>query len=442
MNYVIIGGVAAGMSAAMEVYRTDKKAHITVLEKGEHYSYGQCGLPYVIGGVVSSFDDLIARSVQTFRDKYDIDARTWTTVEAVDFDKQVVSGISTETNEKFEVEYDKLLIASGSSPIFPDWKGSDLAGIHTLGTIKDTEGIIQDLDENVKNITIVGGGYIGLEAAENFIEIGKEVTLIQRGSQIANIFDSDMAELIQNKAKEKGINLVLNEEVTGFKGNERVEAVQTDKNTYETDLVLLGIGVKPNTKFLKNTDIHLSNNGAVIVNPYQETSVKNVYAAGDCATNYHRIKQINDYIPLGTTANKQGRIAGANMAGHSLTFKGIVGTSILKFFDSTLGRTGITEREAKGLNIPYEVQNSKARSHAGYYPGSKKIQIKILFHQKTRELLGGQIIGAEGVDKRIDVLATALFNNMTVDELTDLDLAYAPPYNGVWDPLQQVARKS
>lgn len=442
MNYVIIGGVAAGMSAAMEIYRTDDKAHITVLEKGEDYSYGQCGLPYIISGVVPSFEDIIARSVQTFRDKYQIDARTSTTVKSIDFDKQIVKGISTKTNENIEICYDKLLIASGSSPIIPEWEGIELLGVHTMGAIKDTERLMKDLDENIKNVTVIGGGYIGLEAAENFIKRGKNVTLIQRGPQVGKIFDQDMAEIIHEKAKEKGIQLILNEEVKGFSGSKRIETVQTDKQTYQTDLVLLGIGVKPNTSFLQDTKIQLTKKNVIVVNPYQETSIENVYAAGDCATNYHRIKQKDDHIPLGTTANKQGRIAGSNMAGHSMTFKGIVGTSIIKFFDLSLGRTGITEKEATSLNIPYLVQKTNARTHAGYYPGSETMTIKILYHQNTRELLGGEIIGKDGVDKRIDVLAVALFNKMTVDDLVDLDLSYAPPYNSVWDPLQQIARKS
>lgn len=442
LNYVIIGGVAAGMSAAMEINRTDKHAKITVLEKGEDYSYGQCGLPYVINGVVPSIDDVIARSVETFRDKYDINARVHTKVSHIDVEEQFVNGVDTNTNEQFKIHYDRLLIASGSSPIFPDWKGSDLAGIHTLKTITDTRGIMKDLNENIHDVTVVGGGYIGLETAESLVSLGKDVTLIQRGSQLAAIFDEDMAQLIHQHAKEQGIHLVLNESVESFEGTSRVETITTDKQSYKTDFVLLGIGIKPNTDFLKDTGVHINKSGAVYVNPYQETNVKNVYAAGDCATNFHRIKQIDDHIPLGTTANKQGRIAGANMAGQSLTFKGIVGTSILKFFDLTLGRTGITESEVKSLNIPYQVQTSEARTHAGYYPGGKTLSIKILYHEKTNQLLGGQIIGEEGVAKRIDVLATALFNKMTVQQLVDLDLAYAPPYNGVWDPIQQIARKT
>lgn len=442
MKYVIIGGVAAGMSAAMEIKRTDKNAHVTVLEKGADYSYGQCGLPYLISGKVTSFEKLYARSVETFREKYNIDARVWTTVKSVDFTNQFVKTKSSQTNEEINIPYDKLLIASGSSPVIPDWEGKDLAGIHTMGAITDTNELLADLKKEAEHITIIGGGYIGLEAAENLVDIGKKVTLIQRGSQIAKIFDEDMAKIIEEKAKEKGINLILNEEVKSFKGDTQIEGVETDKQVYKTDLALLAIGVKPNTEFLKDTNLHLTNKGVIIVDAYQQTNINNVYAAGDCATHYHRIKKINDHIPLGTTANKQGRIAGANMSGHALTFNGIVGTSIIKFFDLSLGRTGISEKEAKSLNIPYKVQKSESGSHAGYYPGSEKLYLKIIYHQETRKLLGGQIIGKAGVDKRIDVLAVTLFNEMSIDDLIDLDLAYAPPYNGVWDPIQQIARKS
>ncbi|MBR7553082.1 CoA-disulfide reductase [Allobacillus sp. GCM10007491] len=442
MKYVIIGGVAAGMSAAMEIYRTDETAEITVLERGEDYSYGQCGLPYVIDGVIPELEDVVARRVGTFREKYGMDARTKTEVTNINAKDQIVYGIDLKTGEGFEVPYDKLLIATGSDPIVPDWEGTDLDGIHTLKTLTDTEGIMKDLDESIKHVTIVGGGYIGLEMAESFKTLGKEVTLIQRGKQVAPIFDSDMAELIHEEADRKNIDLKLGESVVGFSGDERVNTVKTDKNEYSTDLVLLAIGVLANTQFLQGTGIHLNPRGAVLVNPYMQTSLKNIYAAGDCATDFHRVKQVNDHIPLGTTSNKQGRIAGANMAGNPLQFKGILGTSIIKFFDLTLGRTGLSEREAKQLNFPYEVQTTKANSHAGYYPGGETLHLKLIYHRDSRKLLGGQIIGKKGVDKRLDVLAMALHHEMTVHDLVDVDLSYAPPYNGVWDPLQQMGRKA
>ncbi|MCF3943041.1 CoA-disulfide reductase [Oceanobacillus alkalisoli] len=442
MRYVIIGGVAAGMSAAMEIIRTDDSAQVTVLERGDDYSYGQCGLPYVISGVVPSVEAVVARTAEAFREKYKIDARVNTEVTNIDAEQQIVYGTDAKANKDFQLNYDRLLIASGSDPLVPEWKGMELEGIHTLKTITDTEAILKDLDENIKHVTIVGGGYIGLEVAESFRSLGKEVTLIQRGKQIASIFDQDMAELIQEEARENGIQLVLGESVEAFAGDERVETVITDKQAHHTDLVLLGMGVRPNTGFLKNTNLQMTRQGAIHVNAYMETNLEHIYAAGDCATQYHIVKRLDDHIPLGTTSNKQGRIAGANMAGNPLPFKGIVGTSIIKFFGLTLGRTGITEKEASRLRIPYEVLTRKANSHAGYYPGGEILHLKLLYHGKTNELLGGQIIGKEGVDKRIDVLATALYNQMTIQQLADLDLSYAPPYNGVWDPLQQMARKT
>lgn len=442
MKYVIIGGVASGMSAAMEIYRTDTDAQITVLERGEDYSYGQCGLPYVIGGVIPSLDALIARDVDTFKEKYGIDARIHTQVEEIMVDEQIVRGINHHTNTPFEIHYDRLLIATGTSPIFPSWEGSHLKGIYPLKTFSDAQNILKTLQKDMTAVTVVGGGYIGLEMAENLVELGKEVTIIQRGPQLAGIFDPDMATFIHDKANEKGIKLILNEEVTGFSGDSSVEQIHTEEGSYETQFVVLAMGVQANTQFLKNTGIQLTDKGAIRVNAYQETNVENIYAAGDCATHFHRIKHIQDHIPLGTTANKQGRIAGANMVGKSFTFKGIVGTSIIQFFNDTLGKTGINEEEAKKLNIPYHVHTGKGNSRAGYYPGGETLHIKLLSHKETNQLLGAQMIGGEGVDKRIDVLATALYNEMTLQQLVDLDLSYAPPYNGVWDPIQIMARKT
>lgn len=442
MKYVIIGGVAAGMSAAMEIYRTDQSAEITVLERGEVYSYGQCGLPYVVNGVIPSTNKVIARTVEQYREKYHIDAKTNMIATKVDVEKQEVYAESRKRKESLKLPYDRLLIATGADPVMPDWPGSELAGIHAIKTIPDTEKIMADMTAEMKDVTIVGGGYIGLEMAESFKTLGLNVTLIHRGEQLAEIFDADMAEHIQKEATKQGVNVILAESVQGFAGTSRVEEVVTDKNRYETDLVLLAVGIRPNTKFLQETGISMLKNGALIVNAYMETSLKNIYAAGDCASHYNRIKKQNDHIPLGTTANKQGRIAGANMAGNTMSFNGIVGTSIIKFFDLTLGRAGLSEKEAKELNLPYEVLTSRAISHAGYYPGWERLHIKLLYNKKTNELLGGQVIGKKGVDKRIDLLATALYAKLTIPELLDLDLSYAPPYNGVWDPIQQLARKS
>ncbi|MHA6253052.1 CoA-disulfide reductase [Oceanobacillus sp. CAU 1775] len=442
MQYVIIGGVAAGMSAAMEIYRTDASAKITVLERGEDYSYGQCGLPYVINKVIPDVEDVIARTVTTYKEKYGMDAKINTVVTGINVEKQEVSAVNRKTNESFQVSYDRLLIATGADPVKPIWEGIDLEGIHFLKTTTDTERLMRDLKDDIKEVTVVGGGYIGLEMAESFQTSGRNVTLIQRGQHLASIFDKEMALYIEEEARKQGVKVVLEESVQSFSGEARVDKVITDKNEYNTDLVLIAIGVQPNTEFLNSTGIHTLENGALLVNPYMETSIKNIYAAGDCAAHYHRIKKKYDYIPLGTTANKQGRIAGANMAGNPITFNGVVGTSILKFFDLALGRTGLSEKEARRIGLPYETISSQSISHANYYPGWEKLHLKLLYHKKTNEVLGGQVIGKEGVDKRIDLLATALYAKLTVPQLIDLDLSYAPPYNGVWDPIQQLARKT
>ncbi|OAS88380.1 MULTISPECIES: CoA-disulfide reductase [Metabacillus] len=441
MKIIIIGGDAAGMSAAMQIVRNSTGHEITVLEKGGVYSYGQCGLPYVISGKIDSTEKLIARTQETFRDKYGIDARIFHEVLQVDSENKTVSGIDHSNEESFSLSYDRLLIATGVSPVVPDWEGASLSGIFSLKTIPDAKEIIDYMQRDIKNVTVIGGGYIGLEMAECFAELGKKVTIIERNEQLAKIFDHEMAQFIHEEAEKQNIILKMGESVEAFSGKNQVEFIKTDKGEYETDLVLIAIGVRPNTTFLEGTGIIKSVNGAIQVNAYMQTSIKDIYAAGDCAIQYHRIKEKDDHIPLGTHANKQGQIAGLNIVNIHKTFKGVVGTSIIKFFNLTLGRTGISEMEAKLLNIPCQSVTIQSSDIAGYYPNNKKLTLKLIYHKETHMILGGQIIGGDGVDKRIDVLATALFNSMTTDQLLDLDLAYAPPYNGVWDPIQKAARR-
>ena len=435
MKYVIIGGDAAGMTAAMEIVRNDKKAQITSLEQTEIYSYGQCGLPYVVDGRIPSTDDLIARSVQVFRDKYGIDARTGHKVTRVDADKQIVYG------EEFEVPYDKLLIATGAAPIMPKWDNATLAGIHTIKTIPQMHDLLRDATE-AKKVAVIGGGYIGLEMAEVLKEAGKDVCIIQRGAQLAKMLDADMVHHVHEQAIQHDVAVYLDTAVTGFKGDAQVEAVVTNKGEVEADLVIVAVGVKPSTDFLADTAILRLKNGAIVVDPHMATSVENIYAAGDCATHFNCIKQSADYVPLGTTANKQGRIAGLSMAGKFVRFKGITGTSILKFFDLAIATTGLNEVSAQQFNRSYHVYELTANHIAGYYPEPKPLFIKVLVEKKTERLLGAQIIGEAGVDKRIDVFATALMQGLTLRDLLDLDLAYAPPFNGVWDALQQLAKRN
>jgi len=442
MKYIIIGGDAAGMSAAMQLLKHDEQAEITILESGAIYSYAQCGIPYAISGIVASVDDLVVRSVDTFRDKFGMDAKVFHKVEEVDVKEKIVKGKNTKTGEAFAYHYDKLLVASGASPFVPNFPGLDLDGVHSLKSIPDTKAIIADLDDGVDDVTIVGGGYISLEMAESFRLLKKRVRLLIRGRQIAKIFDDEMAELIEEEAKRQGIDILYKEEIEEIIGDGAITSVRTNKRKYETDLLLIATGVRPNTEFLEGSAVTLAKNGAVHVNEWLETNVADVYAAGDCAMQYDRVKKTDQYVPLGTHANKQGRLAGINMAGKNRAFKGITGTSILKFLDITLGKTGLSDREASAAGLAHMSVTIKARNHASYYPDAKPLWVKLTFERDTALLLGGQVIGEAGVDKRIDVLATALFNQMTVEELEDLDLSYAPPYNSTWDPVQRAARKA
>ncbi|WP_062200113.1 CoA-disulfide reductase [Massilibacterium senegalense] len=443
MKVVIIGGDAAGMSAAMQVSRKKPEDKVVVLEKTDLYSYAQCGVPYYIGDEIKEGNQLVARPRDVFIQKFGIDARIFHEVTGVDVERKLVTGMNVETNEPFEESYDRLLIASGASAISLPLEGADLGRIFHAKTLHDADRIRDVLqDKPIQTVGIIGGGYIGLEVAENIKKLGKDVHLFQRSGQLAGIFDPDFAEMIATEAIDQGVHVHFHASVSGFKGTDVVEAVIANDKEYPVDLVIMSTGIKPNTHFLKGTEIELFGNGAVKVNAFMETNVKDVYAAGDCATQFNRIKQRDDYIPLGTNANKQGRIAGLSLIDQPKPFRGIVGTSILQFFSLHLGKTGLSETDAKKLLIPYEVVTLKTNDVAHYYPTHEAIHIKLLYHRDTHQLLGGQLIGKKGVDKRTDVLATALYHEMTIEELLDLDLSYAPPFNSVWDPLQQAARRA
>ncbi|GEL76043.1 FAD-dependent oxidoreductase [Tenuibacillus multivorans] len=441
MKYIIIGGDAAGMSAAMQIVRSEGEHELITLERGEIYSYGQCGLPYAISGIVGEPEDVIARSVDKFRDKYGIDAKVNHDVKQVDTEEKTVSGSITTSGQTFQFSYDKLLIATGANPVMPDWEGIHLNGIFHIKTIPDTNEILDYLDQDIDNVTIVGGGYVGLEMAENFKAIGKDVTIIQRGEQLMKQLDQDMAQLIDDEAKKQEIQVIYGESVKSFSGNKQVEKLHTDQQDYQTDLVLLSVGITPNTQFLGD-EFKYGDKGEIIVNEHMQTNVADVFAAGDCASQYHRIKQQQDYAPLGTHANKQGMIAGQNLVGGNRSFKGIVGTSVLKFCDIDIGKTGLSEKEAKQLSIDFDTVKITTRPVAGYYSNKEKLTVKLVYEKVSKTLLGAQIIGHKGVDKRIDVVATALYHNMSTTDLLDLDLSYAPPFNGVWDPIQQAAKRT
>jgi len=441
-RYAIVGGDAAGMSAATQIRRVDPQGEIVVWEKEGVISYAQCGLPYYIGGVVPDPERLLARTAEEFRKRYRIDVRLYHEVINLDPQSKRVHVRRHDTDDELEEDYDVLLLATGSAPVLPPWEGVDLPGIFPLKTLTNAEQILAWISQkNLKQAVIVGGGYIGLEAAEALVRRGLSVTVVDVAPQLIPTFEQPIADLVRQELERHGVQVRLEERVQGFSGNSLgVQEVLLEHGTLPADLVLIAVGVRPVTELARTAGIELGPRDAILIDEYLQTSAPDVYAAGDCATHFHRIKNGPDYIPLGTTANKQGRIAGANMAGAQIPFAGILGTAIVKVFDLAIARTGLGEGECQALGRMCQTVAIHARPVSHYYPGTEEtLTLQINFDPKTRALLGGQIAGRRGVDKRIDVLATALYTGLMIDELQALDLAYAPPFNGVWDPLQQAA---
>ncbi|ABY95873.1 MULTISPECIES: FAD-dependent oxidoreductase [Thermoanaerobacter] len=441
-RYVIVGGDAAGMSAASQIRRQDPEGEIIVFEKEGVISYAQCGLPYFVGGVVAEKKKLIARTAEDFHSRYNIDVRLYHEVLQFKPQDKQVRVYRRQEKEEIIVPYDVLLIGTGSAAIVPPWEGRDLPGVFTLKTMGDAEKLLAWLEEHTPTkAVVIGGGYIGLETAEALHTRGFKVTVLDLAPQLIPTFDAPIAEIVQDTLKRHGVEVYLNEEVVGLEGDEKgVRAVVTKNGSFPADLVIISIGVRPVSELAREAGIELGPRNAILVNERLQTNISDIFAAGDCATHFHRIKNAPDYVPLGTTANKQGRIAGVNMAGGYARFAGIVGTAIVKVFDRTIARSGLSEKECDALGVPYQTVSIKARPISHYYPWEDEVlTLRLHFHRDNRKLLGGQIAGGGGVDKRIDVLATALFHGMTIDDLQALDLAYAPPYNSVWDPLQQAA---
>jgi len=433
MKVLVIGGVAAGMSAASKLKRINKDAQVVVYEKGKFLSYGACGLPYYVSGENDDYTKMIARTKEQF-EQMGMDIYLQHEVVKVVPEKKQVLVRDIVNNKLFIDQYDKLMISTGTIPLVPPFPGADLANIHVLKTLEDGIYLKQIANEPaIKDVVIVGGGYIGIEVVEAMLRLGKNVRVVELSERILRTFDQELTDLAEKELLEKGVHLNLGERVEGFIGNEHVEAVQTDKGTYSADLVLLSIGVKPATKFLEGSGITLAVNGAVIIDREMRTNVKDVYSAGDCAQVYHKVMEENAFIPLGTNANKCGRIAGANMAGQHNKYIGTLGSAAIKVCDLEMGRTGLSEAEARGLAIDYTTVFIQSADHPGYYPNQTPIWIKLICEKRTRRILGAQAIGNKGAVLRIDVFAVAIHANMTADELGMTDLVYAPPFAGVWD---------
>lgn len=440
---VVIGGDAAGMSAASKVRREQPQREITVFERSPHTSYSACGMPYYIAGLVDEPQKLVARSPEKFREKFNIDVRVRHEVLAIDQSAQRVWVADLEQGSEAWEPYDQLLIATGAEAIFPPLPNSDVDGIFSLSTLVSGIRVMEFLDRELpRQAVVVGGGYIGLEMAEALVRQGLQVSLIEKGEQVMGTLDPDMGVLVSEALREIGVTLYLNESLVGYEAtNGRVSGVVTDQRAIPTDLVIVGLGTRPNSRLAADAGIVLGEKGAIRVNPRQQTSAANVWAAGDCAESFHLISRRPFHIALGTVANKQGTVAGTNLAGGYATFPGVVGTAVSKICKFEVARTGLTEREITSLGLLYRTAVIKSKTRAGYYPGAGWIMVKLLAEQGSGRLLGGQIVGLEGAAKRIDVLATALTARMTVQQIVDLDLSYAPPFSPVWDPVQIAARR-
>ncbi|WP_409227258.1 CoA-disulfide reductase [Gudongella sp. SC589] len=438
---VIIGGVAAGMSCAAKLSREDSEARITVYEKGKHISYGACGLPYYIGDVIEDHNRLVIKEPEDFEGS-NIDVRIKHQVVKVLPDKKKVVVENLETGEEFEKNYHKLVIATGAEPVKPPFVDENVGNVFTLRTVEDGQRIKEAaLSDKVERVVLIGAGYIGLELVESFHNLGKDISVINRSANIMKPVDQEIREILMEELKGKEIRLNFNEEVEKITqgGDGMVKSVITDKGEHQADLVVVAIGVVPATRFLDGTGIETLKNGAIVINDRMETNISDIYAAGDCATLYHRILKKNVHIPLATYANRQGRLLGEILSGKDSRFPGGIGASVVKIMDMTISAAGINEKQAKDEEFDYGTEFIKGYSNAGYYPGSKPLYVKYIFDKNSKILLGAQLAGEKGAQHRIDALSIAIQNGMTLRELAYSDFAYTPPYSGAWDPLQVAA---
>lgn len=433
---LIIGGVAGGASAAARLRRLNEHIEIILFEKGEYISFANCGLPYYIGGDIKNKADLTLQTPLGFKKRFNIDVRTFNEVTAINKDKKTVTVLNHNTNETYEESYDILLLSPGAEPIRPNLEGINLSRVFTLRNIPDTYRIKDYIDNAApKSAAVIGGGYIGVEMAENLVQAGLSVTIVEMQNQVISPLDFDMASILHNELERNGVTLKLETALEKIEEQGSSLKVVTNKGAFDADMVILAIGVKPETKIAAEAGLKLNQRGAVIVNDNMKTSDDFIYAAGDAVEVTDFITKEKAVIPLAGPANKQGRIAADNIAGIKSTYRGTQGSAILKVFSLTAASTGITEKTAKRLGLNYEKNFTISASHAGYYPGAEEMFIKTIFDKDTGKILGAQIAGREGVDKRCDVIAAAINFKATVYDLTKLELCYAPPYSSAKDPV-------
>lgn len=437
MKIVIVGGVAGGATAAARLRRLDEQAEIIIFERSGYISYANCGLPYYIGGTIEDREELTLQTPEAFFERFRVNVKVRHEVIAVHPERKTVTVKELDTGREFEESYDKLLLSPGAKPTQPRLPGVGLGKLFTLRTVEDTLRIKNYIDETKpKSVVLAGGGFIGLELAENLRHLGMEVTIVQRPKHLMSPFDADMAALIHAEMRQNGVKLALGYTVEGFEERDGgVDVLLKDNPPLHADMVVLAIGVVPDTRLAQEAGLELGIKGSIVVNDRMETSAPDIYAVGDAVQVRHFVTGQDALIALAGPANKQARIAADNICGGDSRYTGSQGSSVLKVFDMTAAVTGINEANAEKAGIDADAVILSPMSHAGYYPGGKLMTMKVVYEKGTYRLLGAQIVGYEGVDKRIDVLATAIRAGLKATELKDLELAYAPPYSSAKDPV-------
>jgi CoA-disulfide reductase len=433
---IIIGGVAGGASAAARLRRLDEQAEIIMFERGEYISFANCGLPYYIGGEIKEKSALTLQTPESFHSRFNVDVRVLQEVTAINRNEKTITVKNLATNDIYNESYDKLILAPGAAPLMPNIKGANNSKIFTLRNIPDTYKIKDYIDQkNPQDAVVVGGGYIGIEMAENLHNAGLNVTLVEMADHVIAPLDYDMACDVHQHLTQKGVKLLLGNAVKSVADDGNALSIETNNGSIKTDMLIMAAGVRPESDLAKSAGLNVNERGSIIVNEHMQTSDENIYAAGDAVEVTDFVTGQKSFIPLAGPANKQGRIAADHICGLESKYEGTQGSAILKVFDMTVATTGINERTAQKLGLDYDKSFTSSANHASYYPGAINMSIKIIFENKTGKILGAQITGYEGVDKRCDVLATAIRAGMTAHDLTKLELCYAPPYSSAKDPV-------
>ncbi len=436
---VVIGGDAGGMTAASQARRRRGDLDIVAVERGRWVSYSACGIPYVVGGQVDTLDDLVARTPGELRERFRIDVRLRHEAMAIDFDTREVEVRDHERARTFRLGFDHLMLATGARPRRPPVPGADGDHVHGVQTLDDAAHLLAHAEAAGSGcrVVVVGGGYVGLEIAEAFLNRGATVTVVDRAPEVMQGLDPDMGALVSAAMRDHGVDVRCGVEVTGFEPG----AVHTVDGTLPADLVILGTGVDPESTLAAEAGIGLGVRDTVAVDRRQRTDVDGVWAAGDCCQSWHRVSQQPVHVALGTVANRQGRVAGINLGGGYATFPGVLATAVTRLCATEVARTGLGEGEARAAGFDAVAETIESTTRAGYYPGARRLRVKLVAERGTGRLLGGQIVGEEGAAKRIDVVAAAVWNAMTAAEVIDLDLSYAPPFSPLWDPVAVAARR-